>query len=123
MKSNYESELHEYYDYMKERNKNLNISSKSEYIASFSESDYLENPHKYFKLTWTGWYDFLGVNTKNFIQMKDEWIKFCKEKNVKSVDNYNKLCMEYHQLPREPSELYLGFTNICNELGLFSRRR
>ena len=123
LKSNYESELHEYYDYMKERNKNLNISSKSEYIASFSESDYLENPHKYFKLTWTGWYDFLGVNTKNFIQMKDEWIKFCKEKNVKSVDNYNKLCMEYHQLPREPSELYLGFTSICNELGLFSRRR
>ena len=46
-----------------------------------------------------------------------------KGKNVKSVDMYNKLCEEYHQLPKEPSELYLGFTNICNELGLFSRRR
>ena len=113
-------------NYIRSLNKELNIQDKHQYNdLSRYHPHYIDNPESYFKkhALWKGWYDFLGVDTKNFIQTKDEWIRFCKEKNVKSVHIYNKLCEEYHQLPREPSELYLGFTNICNELGLFSRRR
>ena len=36
---------------------------------------------------WSNWYDFIGIDTKKFIQDKNKWIKFCKEKNVKSLDN------------------------------------
>ena len=113
-------------NYIRSLNKKLNIQDKHQYNdLRRIHPHYIDNPESYFKkhALWKGWYNFLGVNTKNFIQTKDEWIKFCKDKNVKSVDDYNKLCMEYHELSREPSELYLGFTNICNELGLFSRRR
>ena len=113
-------------NYIRSLNKELNIQDKHQYNDLIrNHSHYIHNPDSYFKkhALWKGWYDFLGIDTKKFIQTKDEWIKFCKEKNVKSVDIYNKLCSEYAQLPKEPSELYLGFTNICNELGLFSRRR
>ena len=119
------SEEEEDYLLSQEINKANNIISKQEYLEDRDRVLFIENPEGYFKkhALWKGWYDFLGIETKNFIQTKDEWIRFCKEKNVKSVDMYNILCEEYSQLPREPSELYLGFTNICNELGLFSRRR
>ena len=119
------SEEEEDYLLSQEINKANNIISKQEYLEDRDRVLFIENPEGYFKkhALWKGWYDFLGIEIKNFIQTKDEWIRFCKEKNVKSVDMYNKLCKEYSQLPREPSELYLGFTNICNELGLFSRRR
>lgn len=113
-------------NYIRSLNKELNIQDKHQYNdLKRSHPHYIHNPDSYFKkhALWKGWYDFLGIDTKKFIQTKDEWIRFCKEKNVKSVDIYNKLCSEYAQLPKEPSELYLGFTNICNELGLFSRRR
>ena len=107
-------------------NKQLNILDKHNYVKRKKENSmYMENPDKYFikHAVWNGWYDFLGIDTKNFIQTKDEWIKFCKEKNVKSVKMYNKLCEEYHQLPREPRDLYSGFTTISNELGLLHKRR
>ena len=113
-------------NYIRSLNKELNIQDKHQYNdLKKSHPYYIDNPDSYFKkhALWKGWYDFLGIDTKNFIQTKDEWIRFCKEKNVKSVDMYNIICEEYSQLPREPSELYLGFTNICNELGLFNRRR
>ena len=112
-------------DYLlcQEINKANNIISKQEYLEDRDME--IENPEAYFKkhALWKGWYDFLSIDTKNFIKTKDEWVKFCQDKNVKSVEMYKKLCEEYPQLPREPSELYLGFTNIGNELGLFSRRR
>ena len=113
-------------NYIRSINKELNIIDKHNYVKRKKENImYKDNPEAYFKkhALWKGWYDFLGIETKNFIQTKNEWIRFCKEKNVKSVDMYNKFCMEYPQLPREPSELYLGFTNICNELGLVNKRR
>jgi hypothetical protein len=65
---------------------------------------------------WTNWYDFLQVDTNNFIQDKDDWIKFCKEKNVLSVNDYYILCNIYNNLPREPAEFYKFYTNIGNEL-------
>lgn len=114
------------FNYVRSLNQELNIQDKHQYNdLRRNHPHYIDNPDSYFKkhALWKGWYDFLGVDTTNLIPTKDDWITFCKEKNVKSVDMYNKLCQQYPQLPREPSELYLGFTNICNELGLFSIRR
>ena len=108
LKSSYESELHEHYDYMKERNKNLNISSKSEYNASFSKLDFVENPDIYFELAWKNWYDFIGYDTTQFIQTKYEWIEGCKQKNIKSIEDYKKLCDLDNRFPKEPEDFYEG---------------
>ena len=113
-------------NYIRSLNKELNIQDKHQYKdLRINHPHYIDNPDSYFKKNalWKGWYDFLGIDTTKFIQKKDEWIKFCKEKNIESIDMYNKLCEDYSQLPKEPSELYLGFTNICNELELFNKRR
>ena len=107
-------------------NKSLNILDKHQYAAhKKTHPHYMVNPDYYFIKhgVWKGWNDFLGIDTKHFIQNKKEWITFCKEKNITSVVMYNKLCVVYPQLPKEPCELYIGFTNIGNELGLFNRRR
>ena len=73
-------------------------------------------PNEYFGHIWTIWYDFLQVDISHFIQDKDDWIKFCKEKNVLSVNDYNDLCNIYNKLPFEPSEFYRFFTHLGDEL-------
>jgi predicted helicase len=125
LKSNCSQEEDEF-NLMKHINQQLNIKDKYEYPIRKNENNmYKENPDKYFKKhgVWNGWYDFLGIDTTKFIKTKNEWILFCKKKNVKDVDMYKNLCAEYPQLPHEPKEFYPGFTNICNELGVFNQRR
>ncbi len=95
-----------------------------------SRQQYLNDPHaitdpdKYFieKGVWKDWYDFLGVDTTVFFQTKEEWKQFCKG-NVTSSVSYDLLCETTVMLPKEPSLFYRDFTNIMNELGLFTRRR
>ena len=123
--SKYNEEQNEY-NYVRELNKELNIQSKEEYysiIVKDKHKKYIENPEEYFKGIWINWYDFLGIDTKQFIQDKNDWTTFCKEKNVKSLDDYNELCKLYKVLPINPAEFYIGFTNILKELGLYLKRR
>lgn len=102
---------------LKNHNKNFNFISIDNYHSSKNINEkYIENPQEYFSHIWTNWYDFLQVDTNNFIQDKDDWIKFCKEKNVLSVNDYYILCNIYNNLPREPAEFYKFYTNIGNEL-------
>jgi hypothetical protein len=65
----------------------------------------------------------MGVDTMKFIQSKQEWINFCKEKNIKSLDDYNICCDKYDVLPKEPACFYKDFTNIPSELGFNRNRR
>jgi predicted helicase len=116
------------YNYVKLINKELNIQSKEDYgNINIKEvhHNYIENAEEYFKLNgvWHNWYDFLGVDTSKFIQSKEEWIKFCKENNIKSLDNYYKLCDKYECLPRNPHDFYYNFSNILSELNINKKRR
>jgi predicted helicase len=117
------------FNYVKELNKQLNIQDKEEYTNNKSIKDkhemYIENPEEYFRLkgVWTNWYDFIGVDTKKFIQDKNNWINFCKNKNVKSLDDYKELCKLYDELPKNPVDLYKDFTSIPIELDLYIKRR
>ena len=70
-----------------------------------------------------GWYGFLSIDTTGILRTKDEWRQFCKEKNIDSVQNYNDMCKYYKELPIEPNEYYVGFTNMEDELELELRRR
>ena len=114
------SEEEDEYNYVRELNKQLNIQSKEEYT-----NEYIKNPEEYFKLkgVWTNWYDFLGVDTKKFIQDKNDWINFCKENNVKSLDDYKELCKLYEKVPLCPNDFYKDFLNILKELNIHKNRR
>lgn len=119
------SEEQDEYDYVRSINISLNISSQKEYNEQKSNHiHYIDNPEKYFKLNgvWLNWYHFFGYDTSNFIQQKDDWIKFCKEKQILSIDDYYKHCNTYNQLPKEPANFYNNFSNILNELNLNNRR-
>jgi len=116
------------YTYVKEFNKQLNIQSKEQYadtVIKDKHKNYIKNPDEYFKLkgVWSNWYDFIGVDTKKFIQDKNDWINFCKENNVKSLDDYKELCKLYDVLPMNPADFYIGFVSIPIELGLYTKRR
>jgi predicted helicase len=127
LNSSYTEEQDEF-NYIKQLNKELNIQSKEEYsdkVTKDKHKNYIENPEDIFssKGVWTNWYDFIGVDTKKFIQDKNDWIKFCKDKNVKSLDDYYKLCKLNEDLPKNPADFYLGFITIPIELELYTKRR
>ena len=122
------SEEQDEFNYVRELNKELNIQSKEQYadkVIKDKHKNYIENPEEYFKskCVWSNWYDFIGVNTKKFIQDKNDWINFCKENDVKSSDEYNKLCKLHEELPLSPIDFYKDFSNIQKELGINRNRR
>ena len=112
------------YNYIRSINISLSLKSKKEYINS-NHKNFIQSPDEYFKLrgVWDGWYDFIGVNTKDFIKTKEEWVKFCKEKNINSLSEYIKQSEQYDCLPREPAEFYNNFGNILHELNIDTVRR
>jgi predicted helicase len=116
------------YHYVKFLNKELNILSKEEYASKLirvKHKYYIENADEYFKNkgVWKNWYDFIGLDMSNFIQTKEEWIKYCKEKNIKSLEEYNKLTNKYNFLPKNPEDFYNEFSNISYELEFNKRRK
>jgi predicted helicase len=114
------------YNYVRSINASLNIKSKKEYIEKKDiHINFIASPEEYFKFKgiWNNWYDFMGINTSKFIESKQDWINFCIEKNIKSLDNYYLACEIYDILPKEPDEFYNHFTNILCELGINKNRR
>lgn len=120
------SEEQDEYNYVKSINYKLNIRSKREYNEKEgTHSNFIVNPEEYFKSkgVWTNWYDFIGVDTNKFIQSKQDWIDFCKDKKICSLANYYEFCELYDILPEEPADFYINFTNIPTELGFYRARR
>lgn len=120
------SEEQDEYNYVRAINTSLNIQSMIEYnSARDTHEHFIESPEEYFKLkgVWVSWYDFMGINTAHFIQDKNEWVQFCRAKNIKSLDEYNKACEIYNVLPKEPKEFYKELDNLMAELSLNYRRR
>ena len=114
------------YNYVRSINSTLNIQSPEEYIQKKNiHCNFIDLPEEYFKSkgVWNNWYDFLGVDTAKFIQSKQEWINFCKEKNIKSLEDYNRICYIYQCLPMSPVHFYKDFTNIPSELKFNRNRR
>lgn len=120
------SEEQDEYNYVRSINVCLNIQSKEEYTRMQPKhNNFINNPDIYFKLkgVWTSWYDFIGVDVSKFIQSKEKWIDFCKEKGITSPHEYDMLCEKYDNLPKEPADFYDEFANIINELGINYNRR
>lgn len=116
------SEEQDEYNYVKSINHELGIQSIKEYNEKEKiHINFIKNPEEHFKKNgvWISWYDFIGYNTTKFIQSKQEWIKFCREKNIKTLNDYNKKCEIYDILPKEPAYFYKNFTNVFSELCIF----
>jgi len=107
------------YNYVKTINKSLKIKSRDNYnqLKDIHEN-FIENPDIYFlkKGVWINWCNFLGYDTTKFIQTKQKWIEFCKEKEIKTSDDYKKLTLIYEELPIDPEDFYNNFSTISNEL-------
>jgi len=120
------NEEEDYYKMLQSKNKELNIKSDEEYEKKKTlNNEYIKNPDIYFTKQglWNNWYDFLGINTSAFIKTKEEWIKFCKKKNINNLNYYYECCNIYKELPYMYDDFYIGFTTFKNELGISKRRK
>ena len=114
------------YNYIKSINKCLNLSSRIDYHNSKEKHEkFIENPDKYFSIkgVWVNWCDFLGYDTSLFIPTKQKWINFCKENQIKTIEDYKRLSLIHIELPKDPEDFYNAFSNISNELQLFTKQR
>jgi len=118
------------YNYVKLLNKQLKIQSKEEYVTykiKLKHDNYIDKADEYFKskAVWNNWYDFLGLDTTQFIKTKHEWKIFCHNKNINSLNDYDNACAKYKCLPKSPVDFYEKeeFTNIPLELGFSIKRR
>jgi superfamily II DNA or RNA helicase len=114
------------YNYIKSINKCLNLTCRIDYYNSKERHEnFIENPDKYFlnKGVWINWCDFLGYDTSLFIPTKQKWLNFCKEKEIKTIEDYNKLSLIHIELPKDPEDFYNSFSNIANELQLFNYKK
>lgn len=114
------------YNYVRSINLRLNIQSKQEYTdKKVKHCNFIDFPEEYFKSkgVWNNWYDFMGVDISKFIQSKQEWVLFCKEKSIQTLIDYNIYCKNNDVLPKEPAEFYKDFTNIQSELRFNRNRR
>jgi len=112
------------YNYVKSINKSLKLNSRIDYENSKDiHENFIENPNRYFinKGVWINWCDFLGYDTSNLIPTKQKWINFCKEKEVKSIEDYKRLLSIHNELPKDPEDFYNDFSNFSNELGLINK--
>jgi len=114
------------YNYIKSINKYLNLTCKIDYYNSKEKHEnFIENPDKYFSIkgVWINWCDFLGYDTSLFIPTKQKWLNFCKEKEIKTIEDYNRLSLIHIELPKDPEDFYNSFSNIINELQLFNNKK
>ena len=114
------------YNYIKSINKSLKLNSRIDYINSKETHEkFIENPDRYFlnKGVWINWCDFLGYDTSLFIPTKQKWLNLCKEKEIKSIEDYIIISSINKEFPKDPEDFYNDFSNISRELGLFIKRR
>jgi superfamily II DNA or RNA helicase len=114
------------YNYIRSINMSLQLDSKEEYAKCKDRHlNFIEDAEEYFKYkgVWKDWYDFLGTDTSMFIKSKQLWIEFCKNINIKNYEEYIINCNIYKELPKNPGDFYIDFTNFNNELGVIIRRR
>lgn len=95
------------YEYMKKIN---NTQFKT--IESYNGK--IKNPDDYFYGIEFNWFDFLNIDTTNWLDY-DEWIKYINDNKISSVEMYYEHCENNNTLPYDASEYY-GLKNLINML-------
>jgi uncharacterized protein YqgV (UPF0045/DUF77 family) len=107
------------YEILKEKVLNLGLENKSEYkLYAKTKNMETEPEKKYLNHGWTNYYDFLGIDTSDFPETLDKLKRLLKNKNINSIEKYNKKeNIEKYNLPEMPEEIY----NIKNRDSLFNK--
>jgi hypothetical protein len=107
----------EKYESIRRINKEMGIVSKDAYHNSATEHPkYIPDPKAYFEGCWNCWYDFLGVDTSAFPQMKSEWTRAWKDMGITSWSQYKE--KNSPNLPADPGQMYEDYTNPVKEFGI-----
>ena len=104
------------YEQLKDKIKNKGLINKNEYYKYANDKNLELKPEIKYINFWENWYIFLNREISNLLKTKQEWKKFCSDKNINSYSIYEKKLKKYDCLPDDPCDFY-GFKNINNELG------
>ena len=104
------------YKYNKDLVKSMKFNSVKEYLDK-DFPDKIINPDSYFYKIWKNWFDYLSIDTSEWIKDKYEFIRYCKDNNIKSTTDYYNYIDEHECLPPEPEYFYNNFSNLNDELG------
>ena len=88
------------------------------YFESRDQTPFIQDPSSYFSNEWKSWYHFLGVDITKFPKTKDDFISYCKIRNITSLNEFNEI--DKYEMPFEPSEFYKDWTNWEQEMKLES---
>ena len=104
------------YNYNKDLIKIMKFNSVKEYLDKYFP-DKIKDPVSYFYKIWKNWFDYLSIDTSKWIKDKYEFIRYCKENNIKNTTDYYDYICNHKCLPSEPEYFYNNFSNLNNELG------
>ena len=99
------------------KNKKLNIRDNNEYINKVKEFGLTHSPEIKYDSIWTGWYDYLGIDTSKYPKTLANLSEICRKQKLLNLNEYLKNCEKYN-LPTMPKELYKeykSFDAIINE--------
>lgn len=106
------------YQAVRALNQEYGFQSREHYMKSEdTHMSFVKDPEATFKDKWISWYHFLGVDTSNFPQTKEEFVKYCKKHDIRNNRSYE---VHYNKnniaLPQDPFHMYKNFTNWSQEL-------
>lgn len=91
----------------------LGLRERCDYERSLPNREvFIPDPKKSFEC-WTTWSHFLGVDTSTFPQTKAEWVSRCKQMEVKTWEDYQKI--DSPNLPKNPRDMYVDYTHWDDE--------
>jgi superfamily II DNA or RNA helicase len=91
------------------------FTDKEQYYTYAIKKNLDIEPKIKFERLWTGWYNFLGIDTSIYPSTKKEWKKECDKYLIKKESVYRQNWNIYN-LPSMPEELYNNFGQINIEL-------
>lgn len=116
IKINYDDKNKIEYEQLKDKIKNKQLLNKNTYYKYATDNNLELEPYIKYINYWENWYIFLNKDISKLIKTKDEWKKFCFDKQINNYSKYEKKLKKYVCLPDDPCDFY-GFKNINNELG------
>lgn len=92
--------------------KNEQFYDKKDYIEYAQQNKLPSEPNIKYAVYWRGWYDFMGIDTKQFITYK-KWNNIYAE--ITNVKQYEKLCKQNKNIPLYPNEIYKEYDVLNNK--------
>jgi len=107
---------------IKEHLKEYKLKHKDDYNEVAEMDDFLPTePEEYFGSYWRNWYDYLSIDTREFIQDKDEWIKKVVELKLTNPIDYQQSMEDQIELPEMPQEFYKGLGTFDSEFSKYRK--